>query len=432
MIGKAYSMIGMLSGGGIVPTLNKKPSPGGANTAKKETKPDYCMIAAMGFETFGALIQKSLQKNAENTTSPGDAQLQALISLKETHKARKVTAEFQIGLYGAVSACYLGMLFDPTLSIDVGYYLKMSGAAALTGLYAFKAIKHKNAAENVQRVIDSLEKAGKDCGPWTHSNCFCSEPTSKNLYPIQYEEVCILNKGNFNTPKVALGCASIDKNQLTFDKDCKCKQTNTCFKNPLLAYNPNLNIGANYIKEANRMLNLLGNGQYDQAELNRAGLSYASMVSRTKFPHKEKIKVPTLNSDQKKAADEFKKYMPEVIAQLAAVARPQDSSKIQDHSLSIPLSKLSPEIKQKIAEAISVEYKNGLGTAHFHDSKEEFSLPKSDEDNQSNKESTEILSFVDQAMVKAEVSNTPSTPIFDIISNRYRKSGWQKLDTTGK
>ena len=41
---------------------------------------------------------------------------------------------------------------------------------------------------------------------------------------------------------------------------------------------------------------------------------------------------------------------------------------------------------------------------------------------------TEIVSFAEAAVSKADVSNTPETPIFDIISNRYRRSGWQKLD----
>ena len=41
--------------------------------------------------------------------------------------------------------------------------------------------------------------------------------------------------------------------------------------------------------------------------------------------------------------------------------------------------------------------------------------------------SVEIMNFAERAVSNADVSNTPDTPIFDIISNRYRHT-WKRLD----
>jgi hypothetical protein len=41
--------------------------------------------------------------------------------------------------------------------------------------------------------------------------------------------------------------------------------------------------------------------------------------------------------------------------------------------------------------------------------------------------STEVINFAQKAIENADVSNAPETPIFDIISNRYRHT-WKRLD----
>jgi hypothetical protein len=37
------------------------------------------------------------------------------------------------------------------------------------------------------------------------------------------------------------------------------------------------------------------------------------------------------------------------------------------------------------------------------------------------------LTFAEKAINNADVTNSPDTPIFDIISNRYMRSGMSKL-----
>lgn len=458
VIGKAYALMGMMSGdGGMIPGLKKKPETpaagaekaagsgadkaanAGADKAGKaaekgESQTDYCMIIAMGYETLGGVIQDHLQKKAESkNTEVQDVQVQALMNLKDTHKARKTTANWQSGIYGAVTACYTAMAFTGQIDLsDWKYWAKLGGAAALTGLYIKKANKHDKAAEKVQLVIDSLPKAG-ECNPWTKTACFCSEPTSKEKFPANYQEVCVLNNGNFNTPKVATGCGAVVGGKLTFDESCKCKETNSCMKSNLKTYNPQFSVATNYMNEANKAFDLLNSGMYDEGKV--AAVSYAAgaMASKVKgkFSTKSLPKVD-LNDEQKKIAAELAAYVPAPLAAVAAASNSSYTGGVNEPAgnSASALSKLPSSLKEKLADTrIKANYRQGHGIDSFKSDSDKpdfsFAFPKADAEAASG---TEVLSFAEQAISKADVNNTPETPIFDIISNRYRRSGWGKLE----
>jgi hypothetical protein len=464
VIGKAYSMIGMFTGDGMVPKLSlAKTAPasgaaapsagttpatgttppangaaegaGSTDKAKKEEKNDYCMMIAMGYELVGGALQTSLQKKAENKASGiNDAQLASLVNLKETHKARATTASWQRNIYAGVTACYAYQMISGGLDMsDPKLYLKVAGAGALTVLYQKKVSKHKDAADKVQLVIDSLPKVG-DCNPWTGTKCFCGEVTSKDRYPGEYQEVCVLNNGNFETPKVALGCGAVVDKKVSFDKECKCKATNTCIKGSLSAVSGLSGLGTNMLNEANKNFDLLNSGEFDQGKFDSAALSASTLAARVKLPTPKNLPKVQLTDDQKKMAAELSKYAPPGAAALAAASNGSGfKSGIADASTSsAAVSKLSPEIKQKLAQAIKVNYKSGGGNDIGTVPEEEFTLPGFGAKPEEAQGGTEVLSFAEQAVSKADVSNSPETPIFDIISNRYRRSGWNKLDTVGK
>ena len=98
------------------------------------------------------------------------------------------------------------------------------------------------------------------------------------------------------------------------------------------------------------------------------------------------------------------------------------------------LAKLSPELKKKLATAISGNYKTSGGSnSHSSSDEPDFVMPTFGNNEQKNEEGgVEVLSFAEQAVSKADVNNNPETPIFEIISNRYMRSAWKKLDTEGK
>ena len=462
LIGKAYAMFGLISGGGgLMPTLTKKAAPeaaaggtagategttavaadaksgadaGGAAAkgaeGKSETQNDYCMMVAMAYETVGGFIQQSLQKKAENKSAQqSDAQLQSLVNLKETHKARKTTASWQSGIYGAVAACYGAMAYTGQIALDWKYWAKLGGATTLMALYIKKAKKHGDAVKKVQLVIDSLPKTG-ECNPWTKTSCFCSEPTSKTNYPGEYQEVCVLNKGNFETPKVALGCGSVVGKKLQYDKNCECKKTNTCLKSNLKSYNPKFAVANNFMNEANKGFDMLNSGEFDEGKVAAFTTGAGAMASKIKGKLDTKtIPKPNLTVEQKKIADALKPYVPTELANFAAASPSSYSGGIKDSGTnSAAISKLSPSVKAKLADAINVNYKQGSGTISKDSDEPEFSFPIPGQAAEETS-GTEVISFAEQAISKADVSNTPQTPIFDIISNRYRRSGWGKLET---
>ncbi|MFP5385091.1 MAG: hypothetical protein ACLGHN_03380 [Bacteriovoracia bacterium] len=431
MIGKAYAMIGMFtsSGGGLAPTMTSKAV--NAETGKNESQSDYCMMAAMGWETIGGMIQQHLQKKSESSASNiQDVQLQSLVNLKETHKARAKTASWQRTAYAAISACYVAQLFNGAAA-DWKYMLKLGGATTLTVLYQRKVNKHKKAAGVVQEVIDSLPKTG-ECNPWTGTTCFCSEKSSRERYPNEYQEVCVLNKGNFETPRIALGCGAVVNGKVQYDKECKCKKTNTCMKSTLAAYNPKFPFGQNLMNEANKTLNLLNSGEFDQAKIDNASTSTAALAAKVKPNFKGKYPEPKLTAEQKKIAEGLGSVLPPPLARIAAASNGNYQGGIKDGPMlgTSAISKLSPQMKEKLATAISGRYKKGGGTTTSKLDEPEFSFPKfPGQEPEQPAGGTEVLSFAEQALSKADVSNAPSTPIFDIISNRYRRSGWKKLET---
>jgi hypothetical protein len=185
---------------------------------------------------------------------------------------------------------------------------------------------------------------------------------------------------------------------------------------------------------ARQRFELLNNGEMDQGQLDRASIQASALASRIKLKGDSKIKSPPLTAEQKKAADELKKFMPENAA-AAAASLPVSKKAEQFGSGPGPsaISKLSESLKDQLADAIDAGYKTGgSGSSDSDRGESDFEMPVMPGMEKSQEEGTEVVTFAEKAISKADVSNAPSTPIFDIISNRYRRSGWSKLDTEGK
>ena len=432
MISKAYALVFGTMVKGLTKGKNAK-TDGDTEKGKKEEQSDYCIYIAMGYEALSLVMQQNLQSKADKATSTtADIQLQSLISLKETHKARKTTATYQAAAYGTVAACYGYMAMSGKAALDWKFWSKIGGATALTGLFIRKAAKHANASKAVQKVIDSLPKAGQ-CNPWTNTPCFCKEPTSKDTYPAEYQSVCVLNNGDIETPKVALGCGTMVDNKVTYDSECTCKKTNTCIKTSMAGMIGNIGGGANFMASANKGFDLLSGGVTDTAALNSYASDAAAMAARLK-PKTDTTPKINLTDAQKKEAEALKPVLGNLAPLAAASPAMSAPGGIQDSgkSGSAALNKLTPELKEKLAEGIKANYKKGNSGFNNSSDSDDFvfaGLPTAAP--QANNE-TEVLTFAEQAVNKADVSNAPETPIFDIISNRYRRSAWNKLEDTNK
>ena len=400
-------------------------------TEKKEDGTDWCIIAAMGYEMFSSTLQDKLQKKSSKSEQDiTDPQLRTLVNLRETHKSRKKSATYQATAYGTVTACYAVSMATGQLTKSWQNGVKMGGAALLTTLYMKKASKHAKLAGKVQKVIDALPKSGV-CNPWTESACFCQEATSKELYPAEYQEVCVLNNGDFNTPKMAMGCAVQDSSgKVTNDEKCRCKQTNSCLSARFSAFTPTLSGAANLTKQMQAGFDLLDSGFYDEAKLNSYSTQAAAMGSKLarqiSNPDSQAI---ALTNDQKKLAKELSSLVAPELAAMVAKASPE----FPENSIASSggsLSSLSAKEKKEDAAPVhsNVKYKaSGATNNSFSDDSQGFAMPNLLGKKQASSSSIEVLNFAEKAVSNADVNNTPDTPIFDIISNRYRHA-WKRLE----
>lgn len=441
LFGLAPMVMGKKSGGDANANAGANPpvdgqaaAPGVEGAAPAKTQPkkkDYCIYIPIAYEGLSFLLQMKGQKQAEQDSANLDPQLASLVQLKEAHKTRKKTATQQSVVYGSTAACYAAMLLMGKVDGGPMTFVKMGAAGALTALFMSKAKKHANAAKKVQEVIDGLPKAG-DCNPWTGTSCFCSEKTSAKLYPGQYQEVCVLNKGNLDGPLANMGCAVSVAGKISLDASCGCKKTNTCLSSKISLGNSSLGLGANFVNDANKGLSLLDPSQFDEARLNDFSTSMAGKISGIKSKNVPDVK---LNPSQKALADEMNKVAPASIAALAA-ASPSAAPPVgglMGGSTSNALDKLPEALKKEMKDfEVSGQYRGNGGSSPTSAAADPgFSIPGMG--GQEAKGGIQVEEeFAARAVGNADVRNAPDTAIFDIISNRYRSSAWKRLETEGK
>ncbi len=395
-----------------------------------EEKSDYCIYAAMGYEVLSGYIQQGMQaKIEESLKEEQDIQLKSLVALQKTHEARRKTSLYQGTVYAATSACYIARAATSQgrVVMDWKYWLKMSGAAALSTLFYVKAKKHRLAAEAVGRVIEKLPKTGA-CNPWTGTTCFCAEKTSKDTYPENYQQVCVLQKGETDPNNVAVGCGVMKDGKMSYDKNCECKTTHSCFIPKFTSTNTQLGLGSNMMKMSNLGFDLIGNGNLDSARLDSYGTLHGANAAKIK----EKIAVTNMPSLQltpkeKQIADAFSSLMPPQAASALAQAPSLSAmgAGFGDGGIQSAMDKLPKNLKDKVSETEPVKYTSGSGYSHASETEEEgFVMPGTE---QASSGGTEVMNFTEKAMENADVTNSPDTPIFDIISNRYMRSGLNKL-----
>jgi hypothetical protein len=455
-ISKLYPMIfGGMSflGGGGGPRVQKS-TPRNANTGNNQTqtqtqpgaenqaqgttssngnnqdnsRPDYCMYVAMGWEMVAAALQTAGQQRAQQDSAAlNDPQLAALVNLQEAHRTRKRTATQQAAAYGVVSGCYVAQAFTG-VKMDTKYILKMSAAGGLALLYKKKADKHNGAVKRIQEVIDGLPKAG-DCNPWTGTSCFCKEKSSQERYAGYYQEVCVLNAGNFERPKADLGCTTVAANgNVAFDANCQCRKTNSCGTPSLSFGGASLGAGANFMNMANQGMALLDPSNFDEGRLGQFAADMGALSRTVKTPAGAVPDV-VLTPDQEKVANELQDVVPPAVARLAATS-PGGSPPVgglMDGGAQAALSKLPETFRKKVGDEVGGGYRQGTGSNRAQTSGPEFAFNFPQPGQQEPTGGVEVVGYAEKALMKADVSNATDTPIFDIISNRYQRSGWNRL-----
>jgi len=456
-MGKAYAMIfGGLAfmGGGGMPQiatglqgntdgttqgsgkyLDAKGKPtADADKAAKEKQTDFCMVGAIGWEMVAMLMQNQLNQNTEQATAGiKNEQERALVALKRNHEDRANTSLVQAVAYGVITVCYAVYGFAGAFSHDTGMtWVKLGAAALIAFLYGVKYNHHINAAAAVDHIIKGLPRDGA-CNPYTQTDCFCKEKTSRELFASEYQQVCVVNRPLWDPP-TSLGCGVKINNEISYDKECKCRQTNTCFNTQIQGFDPKFKLANNVMNMANKGADLLASGEFEPAKLvDFATTSTAFGLKAARSNKNRKMIRTRLNPETAAAASELAKiFPPDVAAAIAAApeGKPPAGLGMSGGPATASLDKLPSDLKKKVAEAIKTNYNtNSAGnSSSSNDSAEpQFQLPSFGKKTDAN--GNEVVKFAEKAFNNADITKAKDVPIFDIISNRYRRSGWNKVES---
>lgn len=400
-------------------------------TAKTEKQSDYCAKIAIASEVSAAINQHIKQKKIESMPIPaGDEQKGALEKVKLTHDERRVTSIIQATGFTAVASCYGAMMLSKAVVTDTMMVVKMASATTLATIFHLKARKHKKASEEIGRIIASLPKEGA-CNPYTDTLCFCAEVTSEKAYPAEFSKVCLPSELGPKATASSMSCLVLNKEgKYVADTVCKCKQTNSCFKANLSLINPNFKLASNMMAQGNSALNAITNGNFDEGKLNTAYLNNAAFNNRVLKSVDTKIKPVATNEKNKKLVDELSHVLPPNIASQVA-ATSGDFVPATAKSSMPTVANISPKAQEtldSIAKKVAYE-EGGPGFGGSSNESEDINLPEIPGMGQQNNQSgLEVVTFAEQAVENADITKAPETPIFDIISYRYRQSAWNKVE----
>ncbi|HAZ13989.1 MAG: hypothetical protein A2X86_17375 [Bdellovibrionales bacterium GWA2_49_15] len=414
------------SGGAPAPAATATPA------QEKEKKEDYCKYVVMGTEALAMFQQTSAQQNLANLpTSIGNAQTENLYKAKRSHDERAKTAEIQAYGWGIGAGCYVVEIASGGYA-DWTLYLKMGLSGVACAYFAAEVNHQKTAAQKIQAVIDSMPKAG-DCNPITQTNCFCSQETSK-LDLANYMKYC---QPQIKAEQLAAGqsMACIDK-QAKADPNCLCTRTNSCFDVEFM----NMIGGLKFGKSAEEVLGKstaelsrgklsngnLGSGTIAQNAINRVKANMRS-VSLDKVP-----KMTGLNPGQLGFVDELSNLgIPRSVAALAVgIKAPSNASQYANKlkAFEVDTSGLMGR-NSDYGNARVLHFTGGGGNFKKTSAKkDEFDFNKLLKKKEAGASDENILKFAERASDNAQISKHPETVIFDIISNRYRLSGWKRVN----
>ncbi len=397
---------------------------------KTEKKTDYCSKIAIASEVAAAINQHIRQKKIESIPmTVGDEQRGALEKVKMTHEERRRTSIIQATGFTGVAACYAAMMMTNSVVVDPMMIIKAGAATTLATIFHLKARKHRKATEEIDRIIQALPKTG-DCNPYTKTLCFCAESTSEKAYPAEFAKVCVPEELGPNATASSTSClVENSAGQYVADTACTCKKNNTCVKANLVITNPKFQLASNLMGQGNGALNAVLSGNFDEGKLNTAYLNTNAFTKRVLKAADKNVKAAQTNSKNKKLADDLSKVLPPNLAsQVASTSGdflPSTASQAMPAMLGV--SAANQDIVDKAVKKASYE-SGGPGFGSSSVAEEEFTLPQMGTEQSEEKGGVEVLSFAEQAVENADITKAPETPIFDIISYRYRQSAWNKVE----
>lgn len=438
-VGMLMSIVGITSGGKITERNPGTNEAGEPNEAKTQT--DYCKYIALGTSVMGTMIQTTQQESINIRNQLDQAygseeengevmtpQKKALYKQAESHEVRKKTANLQSYGYYGTAGCYAALLATSGIGLgaDYGTYMRM-GASALLGVFYTKLAKaNQNYADEVRGIADSLPGAG-DCNPITEKDCFCAQPEASSRPDVCYPELEVRKLGN----SFALSTGCVDKSA-NADPQCNCSTSNGgpgCLDQVTL---PAIQLSGGSTTQAGQLIS-------QATQPFSSSLPAASVNSSTsgqgafkllKKADKNIAPIP-LNENQKKIAKAFAAAgLPPNLSSRLATVKPSSAGNNQAALALQSLQKGSKKNPSKVTKnlngndsVLKYKKKNKSNRRTASSFKNPYARKKSSASGNKN-----ILKYANKATSQASINKSRSRSVFDIISTRYQKSGFNRLD----
>lgn len=456
MIPRLYGMIGVVaaaSGGGTImmktgtnPAVPEVPAgeggvpaaqPAVPETDKIEARKDVCIFIPMAGEAISQVSQKISETNIQQQmadkqtqNSLADQQKESLYAVANVHKARAKTASMQAAVFAATAACYVAYVAKgAVLSGKEGAMtaVKIGAAGLVSYIYFEKAKRHKSYAEAVRKVAKGLPGDG-DCNPHTQTQCFCGESTSQKVDPTNFAKVCVPPQlaDNGNASPNAIPCSTIQGGRAVVDMQCSCKRNNSCLNGQLSARAASIDFGGINMADPLRLLNEM-NGEFDQEKIEPiiGSINARNKNALSKMPIGNIPSVSLDNKNRALAKELNRVGLPARAAAFGAGSNiaPVNPSAVSSNSLA-NLPSLDGVSSGKSRTGTTYNSSSSGSSSRRANKTIAMPLPGG----KAKREAVQIETFAEQALAQAEITKDTSVGIFDLISNRYRRSAWNKFD----
>lgn len=435
---KMYGMVVQGALGGKVDYGTSSAAKGAEKTVDKGAKKageknegtDYCSYGAMATEMMAMATQSSKQQelmsvpmNAENQ------QKETLYKVKRVHEERADTTKIQEQGWGVTAGCYVamatyGMVNGSMLTTAENVGPRLAASAFLWDYFKKIRKEEQARADKVQDIIDKLPKMG-DCNPITERHCFCSEETSKS--DPNYLKYCLPQEFRSHIAAQANRISCLDNN-MKDDPSCNCVQTKTCYDQKytdMVHSIPNSKAMASQILPA---FSRMSQGQMTSGDL--AGIDNLNQGAVRKALAKVNKSLGNqggLTAKQRAMAGLLSKTMPRNMANLLASSKLPSS--VKSKVSKFKNSQLTPSRLGGSSGASNGRIKVlTFGGDGLNKGKKRSKSKRTNFFNRFKKKkgkaNPKALRFAERAARKAQITQRKDTPIFDIISRRYKTSGW--------
>lgn len=430
---KLYAVMGTLAAAGVGGKIQMKPKPVTAPTdgstppePERREKTDVCIYIPMVGEAVSSFTQQQAEQQIQQTNiqTAADLQKEALYAVARTHQSRAKTAKMQASIYAATGACYVSYLAMGAIANPM-FIAKLGASVAMSAIFFKKAGKHKEYANKLKEIAKNLPGSG-ECNPFTNTNCFCSEDSSYKTDPGNFNRFCVAKAiVNNGPPGTQVACATISSTGATVDPSCACRRTNSCANVQLGGLAGQIGLGAISFKDP---LSILDNstGSFDDGTVGTFGEGLNARNANVLNGNSGSIPDIGVNGKTKEIADKIASLG--VPANVSGLIANQSNGSMPDSAAAGPALAADGATGAQEGTAGRAKvpgYNSSTNSRGFVGSNDPGFVNPLDSLNKSKKPpSIQVETFAERAIREAEISNDTSRGLFEIISNRYRNSGW--------